>query len=349
MKSKTLLVLVCLVALLAVLAAVVLRSGKDDEKQTRLGQKVFADLPFQKVEKIRIVSRNGSVTIEKTPAGWVIDQKEGYPADFSKISELVEKLRNLKVGRRFAATAEVTDRLGLHPPSQAGVDKDKSARRLELLDAEGRPVADLLIGKPRQSESGFGGHYLMRNGQSTVLLVDKSFKYLSSQPDKWLHRQVVDLGDDTVESVSFYRDGKAAPVYELKRPAKGDKFALSGAPQASLESTKVNRVVGAMSPLQTEDVVSVKKAGDASSFKGADRFVYSTFSGDRYEIELGNTVTRGDDTFTYARLTKTPADGKKAVAGDKGDEFAGWIYELSKWKTGDFIRKRDELLASEKK
>jgi hypothetical protein len=346
MNSKTVLILFGVVALLAAVAAILLRPAGEDASQKPLGQKLLSDLPFEKIEKIRIISTSKTVTVEKKPGGWGVVEKSGYPADFSKISELVEKLRNLKVGRRFAADAQITDRLTLHPPSEGGADPQKTATQLVLLDAENRPLADLLIGSARESERGFGGHYLMRTGQPTVLLVDKSFKYLSATPAEWLKREVVDLDAEEIESVT-YRKGSdpGETVYRIRRPAKGAAWEFDGAGKdGAIDRGKADRLAEALSPLRAEDVVSVDEAGANISFSEADRFVYSTFAGRAYTIDLGTPFARDEESFTHARLSESPAPG----TAEEPDEFSGWIYVLSEWKAKDFIRERAQLLTTDK-
>ena len=347
MKSKTLLVLFGVVALLAAVAAILLRPTGEDASRRPLGQKMLSDLPFEKIEKIRIVSSSETVTVEKKPDGWGIVEKSGYPADFSKISELVVKLRELKIGRRFTADEPVTDRLALHPPSAVGADPQKTATQLVLLDAEDRPLADLLIGSARESDRGFGGHYVMRTGQSTVLLVDRSFKYLSAAPSDWLRPEVVDLDSEEIESVAYRQGGEAGEKgYRISRPAKGEAWVLDGAGKDDVvDPGKAGRVAEALSPLMAEDVVPVDKAGVDASFSEADRFVYTTFGGRAYTVLLGASFTRDEESFTYARLTKMPAPG----AAEEPDEFAGWIYVLPDWKAKDFTRDRANLTVADQK
>jgi hypothetical protein len=273
-----------------------------------------------------------------------VAEKSGYPADFSKISELVEKCRDLKVGRSFAADKQVKERLALYPPSGTGAGGESTATRMILMDKSDRALLDLLIGKARESDQGFGGHYLMREGQDTVYLVDKTFKFLSASPDDWLHRQVINLDAETIEAVACYRHGEQNPVYELRRPAKGEDFAFAGMNgNPPLNQGKAGRVTGALSPLQAEDVLAADQDGKDVSFAESDRFVYTTFDGRSYTVELGGTFSRDEKSFTYARLSKSPPPGK---VEKETDEFSGWIYVLSEWKMGDFIRERKELLGS---
>ncbi|MCF8050244.1 MAG: DUF4340 domain-containing protein [Desulfobacterales bacterium] len=357
MKPKTFLILLVCVALLGAVAFFTLRSEERDTLDLTLGQPVLADLPFDRIDRIRIASGRETVEMGKTPRGWGVAQKNGYPADFAKISDLVEKLRKMKIGKRFSVTPEIRSRLALHPPGDASAPEESVAVRLTLLDGENRTLADLLIGNARSSETGYGGQYLMHFGRETVFLADQSLKFLETEPAEWIHRKVVDLDVGTIRSVALYRGNTADPVYRLERQ-KGDAgFTLNaGEPRGPLETGKVDRVVEALSPLRTEDVLPAENPGLDISFENADRFEFRTEDGWRYAIKLGPAFSRQDETYTYARVEKSAAkngDPKAAppeTAEETGaiksadNELGGWIYVISNWKNEDFIRDPKQLV-----
>jgi hypothetical protein len=359
MKSRTFLILLVCVALLGAVAFFMLRSADRKSLDRTLGQPVLADLPFDRIDKIRIVSRRETVGIEKSPRGWGVAQKDGYPADFDKISDLVEKLRNMKIGKRFSLTPEIRDRLALHPPNDASVPEESAAVRLTLLDEENRPLTDLLIGNARNSQAGFGGQYLMHFGQDAALLADQSLKFLETDPAEWIHRTVIDLDTAAIRSVAFCRGNEAEPVYRLDRQEKDAGFTLAAAAvQGPVETNKVEGVVKALSPLVTEDVMPTDNPGRSISFESADRFEFRTEDGSLYTIELGPTFSQQDETYTYARLDKSAAkDGKPprqekketAAITAAGNEWSQWIYVISSWKNEDFIRDPEQLVKNSDK
>ncbi len=357
MKPKTFLILLVCVALLGAAAFFTLRSEERATPDRTLGQPVLADLPFDRIDKIRIASGREMVEMGKTPRGWGVAQKNGYPADFAKISDLVEKLRKMKIGKRFSVTPEIRDRLALHPPDDASAPEESVAVRLTLLDEENRTLADLLIGNARSSETGYGGQYLMHFGRETAFLADQGLKFLETEPAEWIHRKVVDLDVATIRSVALYRGDTADPAYRLERQQEDAGFTLTAAAASgSLETGNVDRVVEALSPLRTEDVLPAENPGRDISFENADRFEFRTEDGWQYTIRLGPSFSREEETYTYARVEKSaPKNGDPKAAPPEtteetgaiqsaDDELGRWIYVLSDWKNEDFIRDPAELV-----
>jgi hypothetical protein len=357
MKPKTVLILLVGVALLGAAAFFTLRSEETDTLDRTLGRPVLADLPFDRIDKIRIASSREMVEMGKTPRGWGVAQKKGYPADFAKISDLVEKLRKMKTGKRFSVTSEIRNRLALHPPGNASAPEESMAVRLTLLDEENRTLADLLIGNARSSETGYGGQYLMHFGQETVLLADQSLTSIETEPAEWIHRKVVDMDVGTIRSVALYREDATDPVYRLERQQGDTGFSLTAAAvRGTLETGNVDRVVEALSPLRTEDVLPAENPGRDISFENADRFEFRTEDGWQYTIRLGPSFSRQEETYTYARVEKSapqhedpkaapPETTEETAAVRSADDDLGqWIYVISNWKNEDFIRDPKQLV-----
>ncbi len=357
MKSRTFLILLVCVVLLGAVAFFALRSGERDTVDRTLGQPVLADLPFDRIDKIRIVSSREKVEIGKTPQGWGVVQKKGYPADFSKISDLVEKLQKMKIGRRFPLDPEIRSRLALHPPGDESAPEESVAVRLTLLDNENRTLADLLIGNARDSDTGYGGQYLMHFGQDTVLLADQSLTSLETEPALWIQRKVVDLDAGTIRSVALYRGDGSEPAYRLERQEKDAGFTLAaGKGKGPLDPAKVDRVVEALSPLRTEDVLPAENPGRDISFENADRFEFRTENSWLYTVHLGPSFSRQDETYTYARVDKSAvkdgelkalpsdANGEAGAVASADVELGKWIYIISDWKNEDFIRGPEQLV-----
>ena len=145
-----------------------------------------------------------------------------------------------------------------------------------------------------------------------MFLADQSLKFLETEPAEWIHRKVVDLDVGTIHSVALYRGNTADPVYRLERQQGDAGFALTAAAVSGpVETGKVDRVVEALSPLRTEDVLPAENPGRDISFENADRFEFRTEDGWRYTIRLGPSFSRRDETYTYARLEKLAPKTKR--------------------------------------
>ena len=70
----------------------------------------------------------------------------GYPADFSKLTNLIRQIKETKVGRKFPATESINKRLSLVSPDHEKTDKSEKATRMLMKDKKGTVVVDILWG-----------------------------------------------------------------------------------------------------------------------------------------------------------------------------------------------------------
>src|SRR5246127_123452 len=103
----------------------------------------FAKLPVNSVEKLVIKSSKDTATLQKASDIWTVAERNGYPADFSKIRELMTSLWEFKVVRQLEVGASQFGRLNIVAPGQG----DHSGVELDLSDASGKSIKSLIFGK----------------------------------------------------------------------------------------------------------------------------------------------------------------------------------------------------------
>src|SRR5437879_6437914 len=101
MKKQHLLILlaVAIVAGLAGIYSQVSRSTRWGE--TKTDRTIFQNLPVNDVTTIQIRSAPASVTLEKKGDQWGVAERDDYPADFTKIRDLIKTLWELKAGQEM--------------------------------------------------------------------------------------------------------------------------------------------------------------------------------------------------------------------------------------------------------
>ena len=62
-----------------------------------VGQKLLGDFQVNDVAQIRMQHGTDAVNLMQTNGMWCVQERGGYPADFSQISRLLLKLRDLKI------------------------------------------------------------------------------------------------------------------------------------------------------------------------------------------------------------------------------------------------------------
>jgi hypothetical protein len=364
MKSKTFLILLVAAGVLATLSF--FRFGGEDQKtKNQMGEKLFADFPVNEVAKIGIIDTENQVTLVKGKAVWQVEERDGYPANFNDLRDLVVKLSRLKIGRTFTGSEESITRLSLASPK---IDDAKGkGKQITLWNGSGNTLADVIIGDNRKTESGAnGGQYLKINERDDVFLVDDGFPFLKTSPSEWLEKEILNIKADEIVSVTCYAKDETAPAYTLSRPQKGDPAQLNPTPNdREANSSKIDQVFDALAPLTLEDVKTVdKEMPDAFS---RTRLVYRLYDGREITVfpEAGE-----DETYTVQLTAKevepkmdavqekgsgdAPAEEKASHAEEKKqetksaqqieEEVRSWIFIVKKWQFDSLITEPDLLL-----
>ncbi len=328
MKSKTFIVLLVVCAVLG--GITYWQFNKENGGAARdaaMGEELLADLSVNDIAAVRVIGPENSAALKKETV-WEVENRFGYPADFSRITDLVKKLRSVAVGRSFKANDDARSRLALHPPDKDGVDDEARGTRVVLENADGKTLADVLVGNPREASAGAGGHYLMRLPGDTVYLVDKSFSRLETEPREWLVKELVDASSADIREVQYRAADGGEPVYTLARPEKGKDPAFQVRPEGfsdrEIKKSEINTLFGALSGFQIENVADPADKPADDSFRHV--FEYRLFDGSWYKAFLGEAVPGDDDDNYYVKVragfTSPPAEETDSEGDDASTEAA---------------------------
>src|SRR5215469_478137 len=158
----------------------------------------FAKLPVNSVEKLVITSSKDKVALQKASDIWTVAERSNYPADFSKIRELMTSLWEFKVVRQLDVGPSQFSRLNIVAPGQG----DHSGVELNLDDASGKTIKSLIFGKtfggenstPDQEEEGPGGSGRFvydPSEKDKVYLSKENFYTVDASPKNWLDKQFI--------------------------------------------------------------------------------------------------------------------------------------------------------------
>jgi hypothetical protein len=201
MKAKTLIILVVAVCVLSLAAYTLVLNQERGGTGTKLGEKLYDNLPMNEVSEIRIFALDGSVTLAKGDLKWGVKERNGYPANFMDITSLVKKVAALKKGRSFKAEPEALSRLSLQPMENKEAKSEEKATHLIFTSAKGDVLADLFIGKERTGSGGNGGQYVIKAKSDEIVLVDKEFKFLNKAPEEWIDKDLFKIEPENIRSV----------------------------------------------------------------------------------------------------------------------------------------------------
>jgi len=300
MKAKTFTLLLVACGVLGVAAYLLIGTGKKEEQQSRLGEKVYTTLPVNEIVSIHIKAAEESVDLKKENI-WGVENRYNYPADFGKIRDFVDKIAKMKIGREFSASPKTLDRLGLNPPDKKETVADQKGVRITFQAKDNKIIADLLVGKAREADSGYGGHYIKPAGSSIVYLVDENLRYMEKQPNRWLKKELLDIKAADIKKVICRNPENENPVYTLVRPEKGkDAELMDPDKQETIDTSKINSVLGVLTSMSIEDVADPKAEKADTGMEQPACLEYHLFDGTVYKIYPGKPVSGETDKY-YAR------------------------------------------------
>ena len=299
------------------------------------GEKVFSGLldRINDVASVVIEHADGKITLENGIRGWTMKEREGYPARTVKIKRSVLGLAQLQLSEAKTRSQKKYAKLELQDIGA----KDAKSKRVKLFDGAGKVLADLLVGKRRDTLAGTfgGGLYVRKPGDQQTWLAEGDVDFTGT-PKNWLERKIVGIKGARVQTVVIrHPDGETVTLSKAAKTTKD--FTLEGLPEGKQVTLQfdLNAVGKALAGLRFDDV---KKA--RSDFDG-------DFDGD---TAVATEVLTFDGLFVQVRIIKR--DGahwlRLEATGEAADGITartkGWIYKISDYAASNLTKRLADLV-----
>ena len=319
-----------LVALLVVLGGAALlfqrqESGNPPEAAAALGKRVLPDLKAADVARIRIAQQTETLTLERKEDGWVIAERDGFPADLGKVRDFVLKMIELKIGQSEPIGEKDRARLNL----------DASGSRVEFLDSENKTLAALVVGRKyfkreveNPDKAPADGRFVQRpEAPGIVYVVSDPLAQAAARSADWIDRTSF-----KVEKVKRLEVRLPDGGWRIERPGDNADWKLAGAkPGEKLDIGRANAASYSLSLLELDDVApkDAKNTGlDQPTVINA-----STLDGASYAIKVGRLM--GEDYYVTFTSSRDDAREKRLSA---------YTLLIPKSKLEDTLKPRAELL-----
>jgi len=371
MKLKTYATLLVIFCLLIAVSLFILYKNKSTRDRLKMGEKLLYNLQANDVVTLKIKSGKEKVTLKRGENFWVVENRFNYPADFSKITNLVINLKEMKTGRSFKASPDVISRLSLYDQGENQNQKIKPENqkgiRVVLENKKKQILADLIIGK---TSSQTKGNFIRPSKESTIYLVDRNFRFLETKPSVWIDKKLIDIDPDEIKTVIQFNHKK--PVYKLQRKDKDKKGIFINPPKdKKINQSKIDQVFGALYSFSINDIVDPSKDLSQKCFEKTVFFEYHLFDGSIYKIYPGCEVENNRQNY-YLRVQTSYMEPKKEETGDNIDKIkdkkteaekkadlsakmdllnkkiSSWTYIISGWKYNNFITDPEEFFEKKK-
>jgi|GEM_PF-1473303 len=368
MKAKTLVILLalCGVALALVwgLHALRLRPASG----WAIGQKIAPAFPLNDIERITVRTTAGSVTIAKQDGIWKVAEYYDFPANFSKVAELLQQVHGMTVGQHLKVRGNSLARLRLLGPAASGALESGQGTAVQFFTKGATPVFEFIIGNHKQNPPdprnpyGFSapeGTYIRvasatagaPAGSETVLLV-KDIIATPSGAEGWIERTLVNVDAEQVRVITIAPPGGEPAV--LSRTNSTDAFSMAGlAATQQVNNAAATTLAGALSHFTIQKVVPPSEASTNAALEHAWQVSLRTADGITYSLVLADT----NAPDAYARLSISydaahagpdagDADAAQSKAALLTSRFASWLYVLPSYKASELRKTRADLITT---
>lgn len=338
MHTKGVIGLTAAAALAAIVAAAVSFSGGAATFDPRVGKPVLPQVAAKlgDVGKVVLKRSAGTTTFVRQSNAWTVAEKGGYPADATKVRQMLLGLAQITYVEPKTAEPSLYKRLNLEEPS---TEKSQSAL-VEVYDAQGGALGSVIAGRRRIDELGGGndGVYVRAPAEARSWLARGTLD-LDTDVLQWLDRKIVDIGEKRTQTAVLQQpDGTKITI---ARDKAEDKFALKELPP----NRKLKSDTGLVEPataLQGFELTDVKSAKDLAFPKdGVNTATFTTFDGLAVVVELAK---QGEADWIRLSASGSTDDKTKAEADGLNQRWSPWVYGIASYKAGALRTKLDDLL-----
>ena len=197
-------------ALLAISGALYLSTQRNLQRDPR----GVALLPYLANElntvstlSIRKGGAAAAVTVHQQDGRWTVAQRGDYPADVSKLRNLLLALGDAKIVEEKTSNPANFLGLGVDDPSNPGA----TGAELSFVARDGKHA--VIVGKTTG-----GGNFARRVGENTTYSVEPVISF-EAEPRFWIEPKLIDIAAADIQSVAI--KPVAAPAYTVHRAAAG--------------------------------------------------------------------------------------------------------------------------------
>ena len=377
MKGKQLVVLIVAALLLAGLAIWSSRKEARRGAPAQVGNKLLPELEakMNDVNAIVVRSVTETTTVARVDGTWRVTDKFNYPADFTKIRELLTRLADLKILQSMRASPALLADLQLSATAVA--EPGAQTLSLEFRDKDGKALATLRAGKPHvrsapggeEAGPGGGGYpdgRFVATGTDRILVVGDPLSELTASDKNWLDAELVNVAATDLTRIDV--TGATSGVVRLDRPGTSPDWTLKDIPAGKeADTSKLPRVSSALSFLRFEDIADPKLTPEQTGLDKPVTFVGRTAKGEVFTVHVGKSPQ--GDTRRYAAvsvafepptaptpaptdtnavaLAKTQAEEQAKTAArvkQLSEKLGSWVYLLNSYQAEALCMGHDDLV-----
>jgi hypothetical protein len=279
-------------------------------------------------QRLEVVRHDGTLVIRRGPAeAWLLPAKADHPVRPERVREVLVGLTELRLTEPRTANPELLDRLGVEDPTRPGA----TSALLRVLDANGAPIAELIVGRRRMRVQGNVPEsvYVRRPNDNQAWLAEGRLP-LDADPNLWIDRDIANIPRDRVRAAEIHRAGEGTLVLRRGRELEAGLGVVEPAETPELDELSLDEVARGFEFLTFLDV---RAAADMpGEWLGEASFELT----DNLRIAVAARKA-GDDLWVRLRASGD-AEAERLDA-----RWRGWAYQVGQWKEKSFLPRLEDL------
>lgn len=341
MSPKTIIILAVLAVCTAVAAGFAVSSDSSARRDPKIGEPVFFGLIDQanEVASITLKSNFGTLTLDRSAAGWTLRESDSYPVQTVKANGSVLDLASLRFHEPKTNRPDKYAKLNLLDFDAP----DSGSSHVVVRSKDSAVLAELIVGNSKFNLPGTktGGVYLRLPNDPQTWLAQGIVNF-SGLPSNWLERPIFSIAGDRIKRVET-RSPTTKPVVITNQNTNPLAFSLQNIP-ANFKlryKDEPGLIATNLEGLVLEDA---RKAG-AVSFTAANtnQAAFETLEGLQIIVE-----TTRNDAGTWARfdfgMTSEATPSVMAEAKELVERTKGWVYRIPEFRAARFKKTMTELI-----
>lgn len=342
MSNKKLTILAIIAVAMVTWAIIISSVSKRTSQEFSKPQYLIGNIEPSLIASIAISTGDDTLTLKRQGKIFVLENKDGYPANTSEINDLINSCIDIQTSQLY--TEDASNHADL------GVVEDTARTAVRFLKADGTLLTGVIIGRSKTDGS---GTYIRRPEEDQVY-VTLGNPQINTGELGYLDQQLTSsINSDDIESVTVSSPDAS---YTLSLDDDGKLVADNVPVGAELDETKAEKVFTALSDLRFNDVSKDDQGLDYNNIYICNKKDLTVYS-----IQIANT---GEQAFIKCsaifegtlprkgRNVESPEELEKKealyLANDSITKFAnmtrGWTYEISKEAAENLTKQITDLL-----
>ena len=292
------------------------------------------------VTKVEITGPQNQVlsTLIKSNDTWLVEERNQYPADISKIRTSLLAIAEAKIMEQKTSNPDLYSKLGVEDVSSESAQGVKV-----LLEYDGK-VSNIVIGKPGPQIN--KTRYVRNQDSNTSWLIDRKID-LNHDAAYWLRKDILSVEpDEVLEVIISLADGSRLDIKNTNQEENSFEVTNLSDPESQVVDAELHQVTNALSSFQLLDVVT-----DTSVFGDENKSMQVS-----YHLKNGIVINLTgyeieQDNFVAIDVKESIKDGMnidnqvKEEISQLQETTAGWIYKIPNVTYDSIHKSEPDVLA----